>query len=171
MHYAIDSCIVQCKHSIIGKAFNWSQRHNWETMWNWAGSIYEFLFIISSQCFPSEIKFTHCTGIEFHSVGQYLDQMRPPRKNGLGFCSLNPLICSLNLLIFSLNPLHLFYGSIHVIFEPTHLFFSSAHLLFESAHVTIRYGHLIFESAHVTFGPAICFLINSCNRWIRSCGL
>lgn len=88
-----------------------------------------------------------------------------------GFCSLNPLICSLNLLIFSLNPLHLFYGSIHVIFEPTHLFFSSAHLIFESAHVTIRYGHLIFESAHVTFGPAICFLINSCNRWIRSCGL
>ena len=124
MHYAIDSCIVQCKHSIIGKAFNWSQRHNWETMWNWAGSIYEFLFIISSQCFPSEIKFTHCTGIEFHSVGQYLDQMRPPRKNGkMGFvlwipsfvlwiryfflwipsiCSMDPFMWSLNPLIYSL---------------------------------------------------------------------
>ena len=130
------SKVIQCKHSIIGKAFNWSQRHNSETEQVPFEFLFSFHLNISLDKENSSILVLH-PAIEFHSVGQYLDQMRPPRKNGLGFCSLNPLICSLNLLIFSLNPLHLFYGSIHVIFEPTHLFFSSAHLLFESAHVTI----------------------------------
>ena len=103
INYAIDSCIVQCKHSIIGKAFNWSQRHNWETMWNWAGSIYEFLFIISSQCFPSEIKFTHCTGIEFHQLVNTSTRWGLPGKMG-------------KWVLFFKSP-HLFFESATFFFE------------------------------------------------------
>ena len=151
------SYVIQCKHSIIGEAFNWSQRHNSETMWNWA-SIYKFQIFISSQVSPQERKFIHAcfafSGIEFHSVGQYLDQMRAPWAiifELAHFSFLVPFMSPLNPLTWSLNRLIMIVESTHVIFESVHVIFESTHIIFESTHCD-RWIH-------------------SCDCWIRSCDL
>ena len=101
------SKLIQCRHSIIWKAFNW-QRHNSETIVKPSRLLYMNFYFWLEKIHPYLLFHLR---IEFHSLGQYLYRRRASRKDETicgvlwipSFGILNPLMWPSNQLICSLD--------------------------------------------------------------------